>query len=73
MERSRSFWIDGRATFTIVASRTTMNCAKHTTTSTSHGLTGVRRRRKEGTRVPFRVTEYDETDYAIHFSTKRSG
>jgi hypothetical protein len=26
-ERWRSFWIDGSATFTIVASRTTMNCA----------------------------------------------
>src|SRR4029077_19633241 len=29
--------IDGRATFTIVASNTTMNCAKQTTTSTAQG------------------------------------
>ena len=37
---SRSSWIDGSATFTIVASRMTMNCAMHTSTRTSHGLTG---------------------------------
>ena len=36
---SRSAWIDGSATFTIVASRMTMNCAMQTITSTSHGLT----------------------------------
>ena len=36
---SRSSWIDGSATFTIVASRMTMNCAMQTSTSTSHGLT----------------------------------
>src|SRR3954471_8226888 len=37
-EKSRSFWIEGSATFTIVASSTTMNCAKQTSTSTSQGL-----------------------------------
>ena len=31
-EKSRSVWIDGSATLTIVASSTTMNCAKQTTT-----------------------------------------
>src|SRR6187397_345826 len=36
---SRSFWIVGSATFTIVASRMTMNCARQTRTRTSHGLT----------------------------------
>ena len=34
----RSAWIDGRATFTIVASRTTMNCARQTRQRTSHGI-----------------------------------
>jgi hypothetical protein len=34
----RPRWIDGSATFTIVASTTTMNCATHTITITSHGL-----------------------------------
>src|SRR3954451_6426743 len=38
-ESPRSFWIDGSATFTIVASRTTMNCARQTRTRTSQGLT----------------------------------
>src|SRR5262245_34355746 len=33
----RSAWIDGRATFTTVASRTTMNCARQTRTRTSQG------------------------------------
>src|SRR4051794_31407684 len=37
-EKSRSCWIEGSATFTIVASRMTMNCAKQTSTSTSQGL-----------------------------------
>jgi hypothetical protein len=36
--RCRPRWIDGSATLTIVASRTTMNCATHTMTTTSHGL-----------------------------------
>src|SRR3954453_11188196 len=36
---SRSCWIVGSATFTIVASRITMNCARQTRTRTSHGLT----------------------------------
>jgi hypothetical protein len=36
--KPRSLWIAGRATFTIVASSTTMNCAKQTRTSTSHLL-----------------------------------
>ena len=35
----RSVWIDGSATFTIVASRITMNWARQTRTRTSHGLT----------------------------------
>ena len=35
----RSVWIEGSATFTIVASRITMNCARQTRTRTSHGLT----------------------------------
>ena len=35
----RSSWIEGSATFTIVASRITMNCAMQTRTRTSHGLT----------------------------------
>jgi len=34
----RPRWIDGNATLTIVASRTTMACATHTMTSTSHRL-----------------------------------
>src|SRR5688572_20664193 len=34
----RSLWIDGNATFTIVASRMTMNCATQTRQRTSHGL-----------------------------------
>ena len=37
---SRSLWIVGSATLTIVASRMTMNCARQTSTRTSHGLTG---------------------------------
>ena len=36
---SRSAWIDGSATLTIVASRMTMNCARQTSTRTSQGLT----------------------------------
>ena len=35
---SRSSWIDGSATFTIVASRMTMNCAMQTRQRTSQGL-----------------------------------
>jgi hypothetical protein len=35
---SRSVWIDGRATFTIVASRMTMNWARQTRTRTIQGL-----------------------------------
>jgi hypothetical protein len=38
-DMSRSLWIDGSATFTIVASRMTMNCARQTRTRTIHGLT----------------------------------
>ena len=38
-DRPRSAWIDGSATFTIVASRITMNCARQTSTRTSQGLT----------------------------------
>src|SRR3954468_21605915 len=34
-ESPRSCWIDGSATFTTVASSTTMNCAKHTSTRTT--------------------------------------
>src|SRR5436305_5997226 len=37
-ESPRSFWIDGSATFTTVASSTTMNCAKQTSTSTTQGF-----------------------------------
>ena len=37
-EIPRSFWMDGSATFTIVASRITMNCAMQTSTRTSQGL-----------------------------------
>ena len=36
--RPRSFWMDGRATFTIVASRTTMNCARQMRTRTTQGF-----------------------------------
>ena len=36
--RSRSSWIDGSATFTIVASSTTMNCAMQTRQRTSQGF-----------------------------------
>lgn len=35
--KPRPRWIDGRATLTMVASRTTMDCATHAMTSTSHG------------------------------------
>src|ERR671920_808033 len=38
-EKFRSRWIDGSATFTTVASRMTMNCARQTMTRTSHRLT----------------------------------
>ena len=41
-ESPRSFWIDGSATFTTVASSTTMNCAKHTSTSTTQRFAGAR-------------------------------
>src|SRR3954447_9248645 len=41
-ESPRSFWIDGSATFTIVASSTTMNCARQTRTRTTHGFTECR-------------------------------
>ena len=34
----RSFWIDGSATFTIVASRMTMNCATQIRTRTTQGF-----------------------------------
>src|SRR4051794_19668117 len=51
LENPRSCWMDGSATFVIVASRTTMNWAKQTRTRTSQRLaggrsarTGVRRR-----------------------------
>src|SRR5688572_12945266 len=37
-EKPRSAWIDGSATFTTVASRMTMNCARQTITSTSQRL-----------------------------------
>ena len=37
-ERPRSFWIDGSATFTTVASRMTMNWAKQTRTRISQGF-----------------------------------
>ncbi len=37
-EKCRPFWIEGRATLTIVASRMTMNCATQTTMSVIHGL-----------------------------------
>src|SRR5205085_2541039 len=37
-ERWRSLWIEGRATFTIVASSTTMNCARQIRTRTTQGL-----------------------------------
>jgi hypothetical protein len=40
--RSRSFWIDGRATFTIVASRMTMNWARQIRTRTSQGFVSRR-------------------------------
>src|SRR5438105_11887094 len=36
-EKSRLCWRVGSATFTMVASSTTMNCARQTITSTSHG------------------------------------
>ena len=37
-EKPRSAWIDGSATFTTVASRITMNCARQTMTRTSQRL-----------------------------------
>ena len=39
----RSFWIDGSATFTTVASSTTMNCAKQMRTRTTQGFVEWRR------------------------------
>src|SRR5215208_4554368 len=48
-EKSRPCWIDGRATFTIVASSTTMNWARQTTTRTSQRFVSfVVGRRKRG-------------------------
>ena len=41
LDISRSAWIDGSATLTIVASRMTMNCAMQTRTRTSHGFLGA--------------------------------
>src|SRR5512132_3028962 len=41
-ESPRSFWIDGSATLTTVASRTTMNCAKQTSTRTTQRFAGAR-------------------------------
>src|SRR5437763_12252895 len=38
----RSVWIDGSATFTIVASRMTMNCARQIRTRTTHGFVARR-------------------------------
>src|SRR3954469_14436144 len=38
VEKPRSRWIEGSATFTIVASRMTMNCARQTMTRTSQRL-----------------------------------
>ena len=38
----RSFWIDGSATFTTVASSTTMNCAKQMRTRTTQGFVAWR-------------------------------
>src|SRR3954452_17301496 len=43
-ESPRSSWIDGSATFTTVASSTTMNCAKQTSTRTTHGFVEPRLR-----------------------------
>ena len=40
-EVAARFWIDGSATFTTVASSTTMNCARQTMTSTSQRLVSV--------------------------------
>src|SRR6059058_5173377 len=37
-EKCRPRWIDGSATFTIVASKMTMNCARQTITRTSQRL-----------------------------------
>src|SRR4051794_31413418 len=43
-ESPRSCWIDGSATFTTVASSTTMNCAKQTSTRTTQGFVEPRLR-----------------------------
>src|SRR3954468_4445410 len=43
-ESPRSCWIDGSATFTTVASSTTMNCAKQTSTRTTKGFVEPRLR-----------------------------
>ena len=40
--KPRSFWIDGRATFTIVASSTTMNCARQMRTRMTQGFVVLR-------------------------------
>src|SRR5437764_14753876 len=40
--RWRSVWIDGSATFTIVASRMTMNCARQIRTRTTQGFVARR-------------------------------
>jgi hypothetical protein len=51
VERSRSVWIDGSATLTIVASRMTMNWPKQTTTSAIQRARAVRVSDMEGGRL----------------------
>src|SRR3569833_386897 len=56
--RSRSFWIDGSATFTIVASRMTMNCARQIRTRMNQGLVeclDIRLQELSGLASPFTV------------------
>ena len=80
VEKSRSAWMEGRATFTTVASSTTMNCAMQTSTRTSQRrscsvalgegavVTGGLLRRigqRSGRRGP--ICSLCETDRQVHF------
>ena len=82
VEKSRSAWIDGSATFTTVASSTTMNWAMQTSTRTSQrrscdaapgGAVAVltrrllRRGEQSGRHGPFGTL--DEAEWRVHFVT----
>jgi hypothetical protein len=64
-EKSRSSWIEGSATFTTVASSTTMNWAMHTSTRTSH-LLGTLRGGAVLTRR-LRAGRFADPDAAVRF------